>query len=173
MSVLSLSCCSLLSAVCAFALVSSAGCGPEAYGIDDCRQIEQARCVAAKDCGFVSDVPACQRFYRDQCLHGLPVESPGSTRVQECVTTIRNAGLCAQQAEGEHALLSQCDPKVTEGARGVLTACALVQAPEKAVECSFLTPGVDAGVDDASSAAGSGNTDEEPAQAGSGGESGS
>jgi hypothetical protein len=173
MSVLSLTCCSLMSAVCAFTLVSATGCETDAQGVDDCRTIEQARCVAAKDCGLVSDVPACQRFYRDQCLHGLPVASPGSLKVQECVATIQAAGQCAQQAEGTDTLLRQCDPPVTDGARGVLTACGLVQAPEKAVECSFLTPGVDAGWDDASSAAGSGNMDGDPAQAGSGGADGS
>jgi len=172
MSVLSVTCCSLMSAVCAFTLVSATGCETDARGVDDCRTIEQARCVAAKDCGFVSDVPACQRFYRDQCLHGLPVASPGSVKVQECVATIRAAGQCAQQAEeGANTLLQQCDPPVTQGAR-VLTACGLVQEPEKAVECSFLTPGVDAGPDDASSAAGSGNMDDDPAEGGSGGTDG-
>jgi hypothetical protein len=174
MSVLSLTCCSLMSAVCAFTLVSATGCETDAKGVDDCRTIEQARCVAAHDCGLVSDVPACQRFYRDQCLHGLPVDSPGSVKVQQCVATIRAAGQCAQQSEeGANTLLRQCDPAVTEGARGVLTACGLVQEPEKAVECSFLTPGVDAGADDASSAAGSANMDDDPAQAGSGGTDGS
>jgi hypothetical protein len=173
MSVLSLTCCSLLSAVCAFTLVSATGCETDAKGVDECRDIEQARCEAAKDCGLVSDVPACQRFYRDQCLHGLPVDSPGSVQVKRCVATIRAAGRCAQQAEDGDSQLSQCDPQVTLGAPGVLTACGLVKEPEKAEECSFLTPGVDAGVDDPNGTAGSGNTDDDPGQAGSGGEGGS
>jgi len=173
MSVLSVSCCSLLSAVCAFTLVSTMGCETDAQGIDECRQIEQTRCAAAKECGLVGDVDACQRFYRDQCLHGLPVSSPGSVKVQACVATIRAAGQCVQQAGGADTLLRDCDPPVTESARGVFTACNLIKEPEKAEECSFLTPGVDAGPDDASSAAGSSGADEDPAQAGSGGEGGS
>jgi len=180
MSVLSVTCCSLLSAVCAFTLVSATGCSTDAQGVDECREIEQTRCTAAKECGLVSDVAACQRFYRDQCLHGLPVSSPGSVQIQKCVATIRAAGQCVQQAGGADTLLRDCDelvtdPPVTEGARGVFTACNLVKEPEKSVECSFLTPGVDAGRDDPSSAAGAGGAaaDGETAQAGSGGESGS
>ena len=145
MSVLSLACCSLLSAVCAFTLVSSAGCGTSARGVDDCRDIEQARCSAAKNCGIISDVADCQRYYRDQCLHGLPVSSPGSNRVQECVSTIVAAGQCAAQASSADTRLSEC-PGVTRGAPGVDAACGIVKEPEKAEECSFLTPDVEAGV---------------------------
>ncbi len=173
MSVLSLTCCSLLSAVCAFVLVSSAGCGTDAQGVDDCREIEQARCAAAKNCGFVSDVPSCQRFYRDQCLHGLPVSPPGSVKVNACVATIQAAGACATQSQGADTPLSQCNPMVTTGAPGVDTVCDLVKEPEKAAECSFLTPSADAGVGGASSSGGSGNATGEAAQAGSAGESGS
>jgi hypothetical protein len=172
MSVSSVTCCSLLSAVCAFTLVSTMGCETDAQGIDECREIEQTRCTAAKECGFVTDVAACQRFYRDQCLHGLPVASPGSVQIQKCVATIRAAGQCVQQAGGSDTLLRDCDPPVTESARGVFTACNLVKEPEKSQECSFLTPGVDAGPDDASSAAGSGGESGDPAQAGTGGADG-
>jgi len=124
--------------------VSATGCGTDAQGVNECRQIEQTRCEAAKSCGLVSDIPGCQRFYRDQCLHGLPVPPPSSLELQACVATIRAAGQCG--AGDQKTLLRDCDPPVTEGARGVLTACGLVQAPEKSVECSFLTPGADAGV---------------------------
>ncbi|MEI9940451.1 MAG: hypothetical protein WDO69_24825 [Pseudomonadota bacterium] len=170
MSVLSLTCCSLLSAVCAFALVSSAGCGTDAQGIDDCRDIEQARCAAAQNCGLITDVPACQRFYRDQCLHGLPVPPPGSVKLKECVDTIQAAGMCATQTEGADTPLSQCDTMID--APGVETACDLVKEPEKSVACSFLTPGADAGVGGASSSGGSGNAAGEASQAGSAGEAG-
>ena len=137
MSVLSLTCCSLFSAVCAFSLVSATGCGTDAHGVDDCRDIEEARCAAAKNCGIISDVPACQRFYRDQCLHGLAVASPGSVKVKECVATIRASGECALQ--GTDALLSDC-PIVTTDAPGVQKACELVKEPERAAECAFLAP---------------------------------
>ena len=62
---------------------------------------------------------------------------------------------------------------MTTGARGVLTACGLVQEPEKADECSFLTPGVDGGVGGASNSGSDENAAGEAGQAGSAGESGS
>ncbi len=167
MSVLSVTCCSLLSAVCAFTLVSATGCETDAQGIDDCRDIEQTRCEAAKNCGLVSDVPACQRFYRDQCLHGLPVTPPGSVQLKKCVDTIRAAGVCATQSGEGDTRLSQCEPSVTEGARGVLTACGLVKEPEKAVECSFLSSDGDAGVGGTGNSGGSGNVAGEAGQGGS------
>jgi len=173
MSVLSLTCCSLLSAVCAFTLVSATGCSTDAQGIDECREIEQARCAAAQQCGLITDVPACQRFYRDQCLHGLPVSSPGSVKVKACVATIQAAGLCVEQSGDTETRLRDCDPPVTEGARGVLTACGLIKEPEKASECSFLTPDADGGVGGASNSGGSGNLAGEAGEGGSGGEEGS
>ena len=168
MSVLSLTCCSLLSAVCAFALVSATGCETDAQGVDDCRAIEQARCEAAKSCGMVSDVPACQRFYRDQCLHGLPVSPPGSVRLEACVATIRAAGVCAQ-AQGVDTPLSDCEQHVSLGAEDVKTTCDLVKEPEKSVECLFLV-GADAGLGGASNSGG--GAAGEAGQAGSGGEAG-
>jgi hypothetical protein len=132
----------LFSAVCAFTLVSAAGCGTDAQGVDDCRDIEQTRCAAAKNCGLVSDVAECQRYYRDQCLHGLAVKSPGSSQIKACVTTIRAAGVCA--ASGMDTALSDCDG-VTGDAPGVVAACEIVNNPEKASECAFLAPDADAG----------------------------
>lgn len=116
---------------------------------------------------MISDVADCQRFYRDQCLHGLPVSSPGTNRVRECVATIVAAGQCASQAEGADTPLSECQG-VTRGAAGVDTACGIVKEPEKAEECSFLTPNAEAGVGGTGSA-GSGN---EAGEGGSGGEGG-
>jgi len=147
MSVLSITCCSLLSAVCAFTLVSATGCGTDAQGVDDCREIEQTRCAAAKNCGIVSDVEACQRYYRDQCLHGLPVPPPGSVQLKACVDVIRAAGDCAQSG-GVDTELRDCD--LSSSAPELKTACDLVREPEKTQECSFLTPGADAGTGGAS-----------------------
>lgn len=154
MSVLSVSCCSFFSAICAFALVSSTGCGTDARGVDECRAIEQARCEAAKSCGIISDVVACQRYYRDQCLHGLAVASPGSAKVNACVATIRAAGVCAAQSKGSDPELSACDPALDE-APPLVTACDLVNAPEQAASCAFLAPASDAGSGGKSGAAGS------------------
>ena len=139
MSVLSVSCCSLLSALCAFTLVSAAGCGTDAKGVDDCRDIEEARCQAAKSCALLSDVDGCKRFYRDQCLHGLAVSSPGSNQVKACVAAIQNAGTCASQAEvGAEAPLDQCNPPISTSS--ATTACEIVKEPELATECAFLVP---------------------------------
>jgi hypothetical protein len=141
MSVLSVSCCSLLSAICAFTLVSSSGCGTDAKGVDDCRDIEEARCVAAKNCAMLSDVDGCKRFYRDQCLHGLAVSPPGSNQVKLCVAAIQNAGTCASQADGTEASdvpLEQCTPAI--GTSSATTACEIVKEPELATDCAFLAP---------------------------------
>lgn len=114
--------------------VGAAGCGTDAKGVDDCREIEQARCAAAQNCG-VSDVPACQRFYRDQCLHGLAAAPPGSAKVKACVATIRAAGQCAAQPSDVPLL----DCSTAEDA------CAIVNKPETTAECSFLSANPDAG----------------------------
>jgi hypothetical protein len=142
MSVLSVTCCSLFSAICAFTLVNAAGCGTDAQGVDDCRDIEQARCAAAKSCGIVEDVDACQRFYRDQCLHGLAVSPPSSTMLKACLATIHQAGMCAASDAGTE--LSDCTD-VTQSAPRAKKACDLVTNPEYAEECSFLAPAEDAG----------------------------
>ena len=172
MSVMSVTCCSLLSAVCAFTLVSAAGCGTDAQGVDDCREIEQTRCAAAKNCGIVSDVESCQRYYRDQCLHGLPVPSPGSVKLKACVDVIRAAGTCAQTV-GVDAELAQCKPPLASSAPELRTACDLVKEPEKTAECSFLTPGADAGVGGTSNSGGEAGASGEGGQGGSSGAEGS
>jgi hypothetical protein len=146
MSVLSVTCCALFSAICAFTLVNAAGCGTDAQGVDDCRDIEQARCSAAKSCGTVTDVDACQRFYRDQCLHGLAVSPPSSTVLNACLATIKSAGACAMSDAGVATELNACAPAPSVSAPKAKTACDLVANPEWAEECSFLAPGDDAGV---------------------------
>ena len=143
MSVLSVTCCSLLSAICAFTLVSAAGCGTDAKGVDDCRDIEEARCVAAKSCELLSDVDGCKRFYRDQCLHGLAVASPGSNQVKLCVAAIQNAGTCAGQGDGSNALLESCSPPIS--ASNATKACDVVKEPELATDCAFLVAAPAAG----------------------------
>ncbi len=170
MSALSDTCCGLLSAVCAFTLVSAAGCGTDAKGVDDCRDIEQARCDAAAHCGIVHDVAECQRFYRDQCLHGLPVDSPGSAKVKACVATIQAAGKCAATDEGNDVPLASCDPAVTSDASGAINACDIVNDPEKAAECSFLLPASSAG--GAGGAGGNGGTSGASTDGGTAGEAG-
>ena len=129
---------SLLSATLSFALVTSSGCSTEAVGIDDCRDIEYARCEAGKPCGIVPDVEACKRFYRDHCLHGLAGEQPPSAAVNDCVTVIEAAGQCA--SKDPERVLGDCSPEVTEPQLQLLTACDVVSHPERATECAFLIP---------------------------------
>ena len=111
------------------------GCGTSAVGIDDCRDIEQARCEAAAACHTVSDIAECKRFYRDQCLHGLPTAAPPHESVDECVTAIHNLTLCVKVG-GTKVELADCDPTVP--AQNAMLACEVVKAPERAYACSFL-----------------------------------
>lgn len=126
---------SLLSAAASFSIVTASGCGTNAIGVDDCRDIEQARCEASVPCGFVDDVKACRRYYRDHCLHGL-LTKPSAGAVAECVRVIDAAGQCAS-ADAE-AGLSDCDPAVTEANGKLRSACDVVAHPEFASECAFL-----------------------------------
>lgn len=129
------------SALAGFGLVSSPGCGTDAKGIEDCRDIERARCSAAAACGIVTDVEACQRFYRDHCLHGMASLPPSPAAVDACVETITAAGTCASSFGGKLALLSECDaaPGVLEATEESTHACHIVEKPETARRCSFLT----------------------------------
>lgn len=120
-----------------------AGCQSDAVGIEDCRDIEEARCEAAAHCGDqlpVGDVEACKRFYRDQCLHGLAVENdPSSGAVKTCVAAIVSAGQCAQVA-GANTELGDCpEPGFTLfDETKIATACDVVEHPELTSACFFL-----------------------------------
>jgi hypothetical protein len=126
----------LLSATCSFSLVTASGCGTSAVGVDDCRDIETARCRASKICGTVDDVDACERYVRDHCLHGLAGKAPGGTAVAACVNVIEAAARCA--TDDPDVALRDCDPQVTERASGLRKACDVVAHPERATECAFL-----------------------------------
>jgi hypothetical protein len=83
----------------ALAPLSAGGCGTDAYGIGECKQIEEARCRAAAKCPGVtlgninytsgSSVDACIRFYDIACLHGLEVPDPGGPTVNACVAALQ------------------------------------------------------------------------------------
>jgi hypothetical protein len=127
----------LLSAAVSFSLVTGSGCGTNAVGVDECRDIENARCEASEPCGLVDDVPACKRYYRDHCLHGLATAPPAGASVDSCVQVIKAAGACAES--DPEARLEDCEPGVPEAQSGLSTACDVVLHPELAAECSFLT----------------------------------
>jgi hypothetical protein len=155
MSVLSTVSCALLSAITAFTIVTAAGCGTDAKEVDSCRDIEEARCTAAKNCGqLVGSVSQCQDYYRDQCLHGLPVTPASSADVKTCVATIKAAGVCALQ--GTDTAPSDCSPKSPSDSPTIAkTTCEIVTHPEETQECSFLKPGAaDAGTIDSGGSGG-------------------
>lgn len=131
-----------LSAAATFSLVT-ASCATDAVGVDDCRDIEQARCRASASCvdskggPLIDDVPACERYYRDHCLHGLAAKPPGGASVSACVQVIEAAGRCAK---GDPTIaLGECTETVTESRGGLTHACDVVVHPELAAECAFLT----------------------------------
>ena len=105
--------------------------------MDDCREIEQARCTAGAACGIVADVDECRRFYRDHCLHGLPAVPPQRAEVAQCVAAIQAVGECAKTGGGRAAELTDCAVQVP--AKDSTLACEVVQYPERAYACSFLT----------------------------------
>jgi len=162
MSVLSTATRALLSAASVLTIMA-AGCGTDAKGVDDCRDIEEARCSADKNCGVVMNVTECQNFYRDQCLHGLPVSPPGSAVIKACVATIQAAGACA--LEGRDTAPSDCsngNPSQSMMTTAKTT-CEIVSNPEKTAECAFLMPNMDAGTTASGGSGGAGGS------AGSGG----
>ncbi len=107
-------------------------CNTKAVGIQECRDVEYARCTASVPCGVVEkgDVEACQRFYRDQCLHGISgPEVPTADEHQTCVDLIVNAGVDALQS-----LIDDPEGEPDE------TACRIVAAPWRRPECDYLNP---------------------------------
>jgi hypothetical protein len=125
-----------LSAAGSFTLASSPGCGTDAHGIEDCREIEQTRCAAAVPCGIITDQPRCEVFYRDHCLHGLPgTAQPQQATIDLCVSTIKKLGECAKR-DGAEAEVAACEGVQTHDAK---TVCEVIQFPEHAYACSFLS----------------------------------
>jgi hypothetical protein len=116
------------------ALAGGPGCGTDAKGIEDCREIEQARCAAAVPCGIVPDEEKCKIFYRDHCLHGMAGNPPEQAYIDLCVNTINKLGTCAK-AGGPKAELADCGVR----ASGATTVCDVVQFPERAEACQFLS----------------------------------
>jgi hypothetical protein len=145
----------LLSAAATFSIVT-ASCGTNAVGVDDCRDIEQARCRASASCldadgvPLIQDVPACERYYRDHCLHGFAVKPPAGADVAGCIQLIEQAGRCAQEDPDSEL---GCTDTASARRTGFTSACDVVTHPERAVECAFL---LDTPEDEGSAGQGSG-----------------
>jgi hypothetical protein len=130
---LSLSCVCLACGL----LVGAPGCGSDAVGVEDCREIERARCNAGEACGLVSDVDACRRFYRDHCLHGLALDkSPSRQQLERCTDLIQDVANCVK-AVGREVRLQDCG---ITGRNSLATACDVVSIPEQTEACQFLVP---------------------------------
>ena len=111
-----------------------AGCGTTPVALDGCRQIELARCQQAAACpGLgVGDEAACERFYRDQCLHGLATDQdPGAPAIGKCVAAIQKAGDCAAKGTPGPCVLTVYP---------AVAACDVIAHPELASDCAFLVP---------------------------------
>jgi hypothetical protein len=130
-----------LAGLAGLVLTVAYGCGTDAVGVEDCRQIEQARCDAGAACGLVKDLDACKRFYRDHCLHGLAIEdSPGPTRVKACVTALTAAAECAR-INGPEAPIATCGDQIGRiGVTALASVCEVVSRPEQTEPCRFLVP---------------------------------
>jgi hypothetical protein len=132
-----------LATSCGFVLTLGFGCGTDAVGVEECREIEQARCEVALPCRTERefDVAGCKAFYRDHCLHGLRLEeAPGEQTVKRCVRAIRAAGACAAQQGAETAISACGEPELAAAADEELTTCSVLDAPERVAACAFLVP---------------------------------
>ena len=121
-------------------------CGTDAVAVDQCRQIETARCQTAAGCANIpistlplhsgSDVDSCIRYYNDACLHGfVNGANPGAVAVNACIAAI-------DAPDGAAGFEPDAGP-------GNVNHCEVVTHPERANDCAFLSnlPPVDAGVD--------------------------
>jgi len=105
--------------VLAFLAVAS-GCGTDAEGTPECRAFERVRCEAAASCGY-PDVDECYRYERDQCLHGVELESITAVDLDACVRDVERAGRCAA-GQGPDTNAASCSEPVV-AAPAATTAC--------------------------------------------------
>jgi hypothetical protein len=106
-------------------------------GVSECREVEEARCNAAVGCGY-ADVDECRRFYRDHCLHGVPLDTVDNVQIDQCVAQIQSAGQCAAEQPG--AAPADCAPPI-QTQTVVAKVCDVVLRPELTPACAFLVPG--------------------------------
>lgn len=133
-------------ALLSFAIASvgvSYGCDTNAVGVDDCRDIEVARCRAAHPCDLGIDATTqdvCERFARDNCLHGLPTaEAPPAGKLNACLKAIGAAGTCAAaKGEGPGLLATSCAGLEEIITISTATVCDIIENPEQTTACGFL-----------------------------------
>jgi hypothetical protein len=118
-------------------LVVVNGCGTDAEGTGECRAFERVRCQAAAACGY-PDVDECIRYERDQCLHGVALESITPAELDGCAADVARAGRCAA-GQGPDTPAASCGEPVPADS-ATTTACDVVRSPERATSCAFLVP---------------------------------
>lgn len=102
-------------------------CTTGALAIEQCREIENARCEASVPCGIVDEdkVEECKRTYRDHCLHGIAgPEEPTAGQQQACLAMIDEAGEAARDSTGDE----------------YEQACEIISEPWDRRPCAFLLP---------------------------------
>ncbi len=128
-----------LSLASALVFTSAFGCGTKASGIEECRQIELARCRSGELCGLIEDAQACERYVEDHCLHGFdPALGPSKAEVLECSEAIEDVGACAQRS-GTKTNPDVCRETSLRKANASRV-CDLVERPERIPSCEFLAP---------------------------------
>ena len=125
------------------ALLSAVACDTDAKGINDCREIEYARCTAARGCDYGVDSDEreadCRRFSRDHCLHGLSTGvEPKRGQVEGCLNVIQSAGDCAREDADQPALECEGIGVLTDPEREDVSVCEVVEDPTLAFRCAWL-----------------------------------
>lgn len=118
-------------------------CQTGAIAIPECREIESARCRASVHCGTITDVTACERFVRDQCLHGIAgPKAPSRAAQADCVDMIRDAGACAADDTtlpiADCADLDLSDSTPISGKKAAKHVCDLIGRPWDFEGCAYL-----------------------------------
>lgn len=97
--------------------------------MEQCREIEHARCEASVPCGFLDNgkVDECQRTYTDQCLHGIAgPQAPSSSEQDACLSLLDEAKKDAEESDSDD--------------RTHKAACSIIGKPWERRECDFLNP---------------------------------
>jgi hypothetical protein len=123
------------------ALLSAVACDTSAKGINDCREMEYARCTAARGCDFGIDSDEreadCARFSRDNCLHGLSTGvEPKRGQVEACLNVITKAGECAHESGGDQIAID-CEG-IGQTQREDVSVCEVIEDPTLASRCAWL-----------------------------------
>ena len=118
------------------------GCTTSAVAIEQCREVEAARCESSVPCGVIEpdEVEACKRFYYDQCLHGIQgPEEPTAENQKHCVELIEDSGKAALAALLA-AELAQTEEERNDALKAQVQACIVVAVPWNAKPCDFIKP---------------------------------